>query len=64
MQSSDSDEWGGVGYECSVSEMAPGWKAGVAKVDITPLVPVYMSGYGNRAPVAPTPPPLVRFCSR
>lgn len=25
-----------------------GWKAGVAKVDITPDWPVYMAGYGNR----------------
>ena len=24
------------------------WRAGVAKVDITPTVPVYMAGYGNR----------------
>ena len=41
--------WGD--WKAAVSEMAPGWKAGVAKVDITPLVPVYMSGYGNRAPL-------------
>ena len=38
----------GWGSQKHVSEMAPGWKAGVSKVDITPIVPVYMSGYGNR----------------
>ena len=33
---------------CSPSLIAAGWKAGAAKVDITPRKPIWMAGYGGR----------------
>src|SRR6185369_9162514 len=37
---------------CSVAEQVPGsdklWKAGIAKVNISPELPIWLSGYGGR----------------
>ena len=33
---------------CFPSLIAAGWKAGTAKVDITPRKPIWMAGYGGR----------------
>ena len=33
---------------CSSSLIAAEWKAGAAKVDITPHKPIWMAGYGGR----------------